>query len=369
MNSALTNLLKKTSDNSLYPKNKPVFFKLGNLEQEKELEKLLSSGEIRKIIDNYGEQDGELALVKDPTLILNKKENASVSSGIDDSTLGNWIYLPWSQTLIHALEAEDYELMRLSRNKKLISDESQEKMRQLTIGVAGLNVGNSGAICLAQEGVNKFKLADLDILSVSNLNRFRAGLSEVEMDKTLITAKQIYEINPYVDITFFDKGIQPDNIDKFLNEPKIDLLIEEMDNLKLKIAIRQKARDLGIPVLMVTGNGSNIIIDVERYDLDNTTEILNGFLKKEIIEQVDQVGPNTSLRDKLALARDFMGKEVLVKNLYDSFDQVGVTLAGIPQVAEATFLRGAALAFFTRKIFEDKIPSGRYFFGLDGLVK
>lgn len=349
---------------------KPLIFNLNKLEQEKALSNLIASGEVKRVVDNYGEQSGELALVKDPTLILNKKENASVKEGEGETVQGNWIYYPWNGTLIHALEKDDYELLRLSRNDSFISTEEQAKMRTFTVGIAGLNVGNPGAVCLAQEGFENLKVADLDILSLSNLNRFRAGLPDVELDKTTITAREIYEINPYANLELYNQGIQPDNMEKFLLEPKVDLFIEEMDNLKLKIAMREKARENKIPVLMVTGNGSNIIIDVERYDLDNSTPLLNGELRQEVMDRIAKVGPGTDFREKMALARDFMGGEILVKELRESFDRVGIDLAGIPQLAEATFLRGATLAYFTRKILMGaKIPSGRYNFGLDRIIK
>ena len=72
----------------------------------------------------------------------------------------------------------------------------------------------------------------------------------------------------------------------------------------------------------------------------------------------------------MALMRDFMGGEFLVKELRESFDRVGIDLAGIPQLAEATFLRGASLAYFARKILITKdVPSGRYKLELDGIKK
>ena len=93
------------------------------------------------------------------------------------------------------------------------------------------------------------------------------------------------------------------------------------------------------------------------------------FLRVNIyIEQISKVAPTTDLREKMSLARDFMGKEYLVKELRESFDRVGIDLAGIPQLAEATFFRGATLAYFTRRIAVDKdIPSGRYLLEVDKL--
>ncbi len=365
MNSQLIDYLKAKTRHS-QPNSKPQIFKLTDPADQAKLLTMFEQGSIKEVVDNYGEQSGELALVNNPTLILDKMANSSVKEGASQIEDGNWIYYPWNEKLIHALPKDDYELLRLSRNNSFVSSAEQNAIKKLTIGIAGLNVGNPGAICLAQEGFENLKLADLDILSLSNLNRFRAGLSDVELDKTTITAREIYEINPYVNLELYDQGIQPDNLDKFLTDSKIDLLIEEMDNLKLKIAIREKARGLKIPVLMVTGNGSNIIIDVERYDLDNSITLLNGKLKQEVIDRIAQVGPTTDFREKMALARDFMGSENLVKELRESFDRVGVDLAGIPQLAEATFLRGATLAYFARKILiSEDMPTGRYRLELD----
>ena len=59
------------------------------------------------------------------------------------------------------------------------------------------------------------KLADNDILSLSNLNRFRAGLPDLGVNKAVLTARQIYEINPFAKLEVFDKGISPENIENF----------------------------------------------------------------------------------------------------------------------------------------------------------
>ncbi len=63
-----------------------------------------------------------------------------------------WVYYPWRRVLVHILNKEDYRLLRLSRNKNLITDEEQEKFSNQIIGIVGLNVGNSGALCIALEG-------------------------------------------------------------------------------------------------------------------------------------------------------------------------------------------------------------------------
>ncbi len=321
-----------------------------------------------RVVDDMEEQLRELAVVKRPKLLREGKKPAVKN----DPTIGKWIYLPWKQALVHLLDKKNYERVRLSRNRDLILPEEQAKFDRARIGIAGLNVGNPAAVCLALEGGgNRMKLADIDALSVSNLNRFRAGIGELGINKVYISAHQAYEINPYADITVYDTGISRDTIDGFLSKPRIDVLVEEMDNLPLKILIRERARHFRIPVVMVTGSGPDVVIDVERFDKDPNLPLLNGHLKKRIIEQ--SLSPD--IRDypfekKIALARDFMGAEVLHPRLVRSFPLVGTTLAGIPQLAESSFLRGAAVTYVVRRIVTGKpMPSGRSVLRLEGVEK
>lgn len=215
------------------------------------------------------------------------------------------------------------------------------------------------------------KFADFDGLSLSNLNRFRAGVCDLGLNKAILSARQAYEINPFLDIEMLEHGIRPEDIERFLLKPKIDVLIEETDNLKLKIAIREKAREHRIPVLMVTGNGENIIIDIERYDQNQRLPLLNGYLKQGIIDKIKEIQPGKgTLKERIFLARDFMGMKYLTKRLRESFLLVGSRLAGIPQLAESSFLRGAALSYLVRQItIGKKVPSGRYYLKLDNVLK
>ena len=211
------------------------------------------------------------------------------------------------------------------------------------------------------------KFADNDILSLSNLNRFRAGITDLGLNKAVLSARQVYEINPFAKIEVWENGISQDRINEFLLKPRIDILIEEMDNLKLKILIREEARKNKIPVLMVTGNGPNVIIDVERFDLDQKAPLLNGHLRPEVIKKIQQMDASkTPFKERVFLARDFIGAKYLTKRLRNSFPLVGRKLASIPQLAESSFLRGAALCYFVRQIaIGKKVSSCRYYLNLD----
>jgi hypothetical protein len=90
----------------------------------------------------------------------------------------------------------------------------------------------SSSLTFALEGVGTtFKLADFDQLSLSNLNRLRAGLHQIGVAKTTLAARELFELDPYLDISVFSEGLRDDNMDAFLLEGgKLDLLVEECDD-------------------------------------------------------------------------------------------------------------------------------------------
>jgi len=337
--------------------DKPTIFNLNVRKDSKKYEEL--KGENAQIVDEIEGQVKELELVKNPRLLIGN--NNLKPNNLKPSTV--WVYYPWRNTLVHCLNEKDFKLLRSSRNKYLILDDEQNKFDGAVIGMAGLNVGNPGAVCIALESAAKMKLADNDVLSVSNLNRFRAGLSDLGLNKATLTARQIYEINPYANLEVFDNGITGENMENFLLKPRIDVLVEETDALPLKIKIRELAKKNRIPMIMVTGNGENIIVDIERFDKEPNLPLMSGYLRKKVIEGVAN-GPK-SFAEKIKLARDFMGVKYLHPRLVKSFTMVGLKLAGIPQIAESSFLRGAAISYFARRIVQgDKIRSGRYYLKL-----
>ena len=137
---------------------------------------------------------------------------------------GTWAWYPWSGRLVHVLPREEFRLVRTDRNRGKIDRPEQRRLLDKRIGVIGLSVGNSAALTLAQEGVaGAFKLADFDTLSVSNLNRLRAGLHQIGVNKAVLAARQMFEIDPYLDIEIFPAGLTEDTVKEFfLRRPRSD---------------------------------------------------------------------------------------------------------------------------------------------------
>lgn len=348
-----------------------VVFNLKKSEDRDRLLKLFKDGKIGYVIDDMKEQKEELRLVNDPKLIKDSIVGGLAEKSESSFEEGVWVYYPWKKCLSHLLSEKDFDKLRVSRNQNLITKNEQKIFSKLRIGIAGLNVGNPAAICLALEGGGRyFKFADNDVLSVSNLNRFRAGLCDLGVNKATLTARQVYEINPFLQIDVFDKGVEQGCEEKFLSNPRLDVLVEETDNLSLKISIRQKAKKLRIPVVMVTGNAENVLIDIERFDLDSELPLLSGKIDKTVIKDIINLSSSDiDFKKKVFLARDFIGEDYLDDRLKSSFLEVGASLAGIPQLSESSFLRGAAVCYVIRKIaLGEKMPSGRYDLRLDNIL-
>lgn len=312
------------------------------------------------IVDDTEAEADEYGLLRNPSIL---RGGAALPGGATPSFV--WVFFPWKNTAVRVLSEGPFRELRNSRNHELLTRDEQNVLSVKKIGIAGLNVGNPAAICLAQEGIGSyFRMADNDTLSLSNLNRFRASIVDLGINKAILSARQALEINPFLSIDVWEDGVSPESIARFVEG--LDLLIEEMDALPLKIAIREEAKRQGVPTIMVTGNGHDVVLDIERYDKEPGLPLLSGMLTNTVREKI-ALGP-TTFDEKLKLAQDFMGSEYLCDRLNVSFPLVGKTLIGIPQLAEASFLRGAVLAHAARGILlGDDVQSGRYAFGLSDL--
>src|SRR3989344_1564811 len=226
------------------------------------------------IVDDEKEQAKEYGLLRDPSLLKSGAEPES------DSTLEFiWIVIPWRKTAVRTLAKDAYRSLRSSRNHDLLTKDEASILSKKRIGIAGLNVGNPAAICLAQEGIGSYlRMADNDTLSLSNLNRFRASIADLGVNKAVLSARQAYEIDPFLEIDVWGDGVNPENIKEFVSG--MDILIEEMDALPLKIAIREEARRQGVPTIMVTGNGHDVVLDIERFDKEPELAILSGTIPR-----------------------------------------------------------------------------------------
>jgi molybdopterin/thiamine biosynthesis adenylyltransferase len=228
-----------------------------------------------------------------------------------------------------------------------------------------MSLGGAIAIALATErNFGEILLADFDNLELANLNRISFGIHQLGMPKVILTARKIAEIDPYLNVEVFPEGICDSTIEPFINNHrKLDLIIEECDNIEVKYKTRVYARKQRIPVLMQTN--AKPMLDVERFDLEPQRALFHGRIK-DISKWDWKKIKKLVLSERLNYLLQFVGEEGLTDILKISLDEMGKSLSGFCQPA-STFTLGSGLACeMARLILLNKHQlSGRYIFDID----
>ncbi len=280
---------------------------------------------------------------------------------------GTWFFFPWSRELVHFLEENLHEELRTARNKYLITSEEQRTFRELSVAIVGLSVGSHAALSIVMQGGGKeMRLADHDILSGSNLNRIRLGFSFVGQNKTMAVAHQIYQMNPYARLSLYPVGISKKSIKKFLVTPRpVGLLIDEMDDILLKVEIRKMAKAYRIPVIMAADNGDGVVLDVERYDTNPKLSILHGVITPHVKKKMKTATP----LDMGKIIGKIIGAASVTPRMRASVDEIGKTVYSWPQLGGAAELSGVVLAYAARMIATDgPLRSGRTVLSLEQII-
>lgn len=350
---------------------RPVLLNLMEAGGEAALTTLLASGAVREVHDRIDDQVEELVRCLRPGEVFDAPAMAAAAAeareGVPSRRYGRWVWYPWSGRLVHVLPAQEFRLVRTDRNRDKITRVRQRALLHRRIGVLGLSVGNSAALTCVMEGVGgSFRLADFDRLGLSNLNRLRAGVHDLGVEKTVLCARQMYEIDPYLDIEIHRAGITEETVEDFLGTAPgtgLDLLVEECDTLWAKFAVREHARARRVPVLMDANDRG--LLDVERFDTEPDRPLFHGragALAASDVRGLDAAG-------SLALLLRIVDESRLSPAMTDALGRIGRTLSSWPQLASGVMLGGALVADTARRILlGDDVPSGRYYVDLEALV-
>lgn len=341
----------------------PQIFNLARPGARQGLARLLASRASPHVRDDFEEQLREQFQISNPTLVFAPDFEdrfqwhlALLAKKKSLWQRGRWVYFPWLSALAHILEDREFQRVRTARNRNLITAEEQEKFYHSVIGIAGLSVGNSAALAIVLSGGGRhLRLADYDNLALSNLNRIRAGVDSLGIPKIEMTARQIYALNPYAKIDLFSDGINEKNIAKFFSgPPKIDLVVEEIDNLGMKYRVREYAKKLRIPVIMGTDDGDDAVVDIERYDLSPHTPLFHGRLGKVSYGGLKAL---PKMKAGFTVARH-VGPELVPLRMQESLAEIGKTIVSWPQLGGSALLNGCALAYCARKILTGQSLAG-----------
>jgi len=156
-----------------------------------------------------------------------------------------------------------YELA-FDRNLGWLTEWEQLALRGKCVAIAGMGgVGGVHLLTQARLGIGAFHIADFDRFELANFNRqVGATMQTIGRAKVDVLGEMARGINPELRIERFAAGVNPQNIDEFLQG--VHLFVDGFDFFEIDIRRRVFARcaELGIPAITAApiGMGAALLI-------------------------------------------------------------------------------------------------------------
>jgi nitroreductase len=347
---------------------RPLLFRPIEAGDRRRLAELLNREAGARVHSSIRGQLEELMECRDPRVKNDAAEHhRRVVAHLDGRPIeeyGCWVYFPWSRHLVQVLPEAEFREVRASRNRYRITVEEQARLRSFTIGVVGLSVGQAIVMAMALEGcAGAYRLADFDRLALSNLNRLACGIADLGLNKAILSARRLLEVDPFLDVRVFTDGVTEGSVDAFLTEGgRVDLLVEECDDLFMKVYLRERARALRIPVLMETNDRG--MLDIERFDLEPERELFHGLVGPVRAQALKGL----PTREKVPFVLKILGE--MSPRLAASLVEIDQTITSWPQLGSGAMLGGAVAADAARRLLLGELKaSGRFHVDIHELVR
>ncbi|MGH8979742.1 MAG: Rv1355c family protein [Acidimicrobiales bacterium] len=272
------------------------------------------------------------------------------------------VYYPWRRTVVRMLGPDSFSVVRLDRNRNRITREEQERLRRQRVGVVGLSSGHAVATTIAMEGLcGELRLTDFDEVELTNLNRVPASVLDVGVNKAVAAARRVAEIDPYLPVRISPRGVTADNADEFV--AGLDIVVEQCDEIAMKLLVREVARRHGVTVVMETSDRG--LLDVERFDLEPERPFFHGLLG----DTTSRARTSLSVAEKIPHVLAIVDPSRASARGAASLAEIGRTLSTWPQLGSDVALGGASVAATVRMIgLGEQVQSGRTRIDLDTAI-
>ncbi|MBR6909892.1 MAG: tRNA threonylcarbamoyladenosine dehydratase [Lachnospiraceae bacterium] len=150
-------------------------------------------------------------------------------------------------------------LNQFSRTQLLYGEEAMKKLASARVAVFGIGgVGGYVVEALARRGIGSLDLIDDDKVCLTNINRqIIATRKTIGQYKVDVAAERIHDINPDCLVTAHKTFFLPETQDQFdFNE--YDYVVDAIDTVTGKLAIIEKAKEAGVPVISSMGAGNKL---------------------------------------------------------------------------------------------------------------
>ncbi|MCU0662013.1 MAG: ThiF family adenylyltransferase [Myxococcota bacterium] len=135
-----------------------------------------------------------------------------------------------------------------SRNAGYIQAQTQDKMAECRVLVAGCGVGSAIAETAARLGFCRFVLIDPDTVSVSNLNRQTYTSEDIGLPKVEVLARHLRRVNPSAQIATRLEKLSAHNAAQLAEQ--VDFVFDTIDFLDMSgiVALHDACAQAKVPV-------------------------------------------------------------------------------------------------------------------------
>jgi len=227
---------------------------------------------------------------------------------------------------------------RYNRNIGVWTEEFQDKLKEVTVGVAGLGgAGGTLTSILARNGFGQIKIADPAVFAAPDLQRqFYAKQSTLGKNKIDAAEKELLDINPEVKIVAYRNGISEENLDDFLDG--CDFVHEVLDYSlpKLKVAVHRKARQkriIATSSAIVGCGASTFVFHPDGMSFEEYFEFEQGNTKRQRHDKIVKIDP------------DYINKDFFLER---------VRQGTVPTSCDGGYLTGVTVAAIYKRILMGK---------------
>ena len=367
--------MSKTFDSLKTPLvwNSPHFFEVNDEADLAKVQDLVDAGKVARFFDPMEFAADELYDIEYPHEkdVTHEKKSAHGDFVAQYQwPKGVFVHFPWDKTLVRFPSKKELRALRTSRNRNLITADEQKNLYDATIFIAGLSVGSNIVEALVSMGIGgKFIIADMDVIEPSNLNRIRVPYHDVGVHKADAVAMRMNQIDPYLDFELYRDGVNEENLQKILDEHQPTIIVDEMDQVQLKIRMRREAGKRGIAVVSAADNGDSALLDIERYDLDADYMPYHGLIPVDVMDYLETATDIPRQHLGLLIGKYFVGSKNIPLRMFKSLGEVGKTLPSWPQLGGAATQSGIAIAYASRRIILGQpLKAGRFVVGPDQVL-
>ena len=185
---------------------------------------------------------------------------------------------------------------QFSRTQLLYGVDAMQKLASSRVAVFGIGgVGGYVVEALARSGVGAMDLIDDDKVCLTNINRqIIATIKTVGKYKVDVAEERIHDINPDCAVMTYRTFFLPETQDQF-NFGEYDYVVDAIDTVAGKIAIIEKAKQAGVPVISSMGAGNKIdpsrfeVADIYKTSICPLAKVMRRELRKRGIDSLKVV--------------------------------------------------------------------------------